>query len=322
MGDRKVTTRRVSLAEGGEAARGRRGVLLALTGARPGLVVPIGDKGLVVGRDPELATLVMDDDSLSRRHARFFPMHGHYVVEDLGSTNGTLLNGTRVTDPTPLRDGVRVQVGLSTLLRFMLQDEQEFEGARSLYDSSVRDALTGLYNRHFLDERLRGEVAYAVRHRTPLSVLFVDADHFKRINDTHGHGVGDEVLRALGRFLAKAVRVEDLVARIGGEEFVVVLRGIGRGPLHIVGERVRAGVEALPVDAAGTPLNVTVSVGGATLDEVSELGSPAALLAVADGALYAAKRAGRNQVVIARASTLPPRGMSPGATPPEGSQEG
>jgi diguanylate cyclase (GGDEF)-like protein len=161
----------------------------------------------------------------------------------------------------------------------------------------VRDALTGVHNRHYLNDRLEPEFSFARRHGALLSVLFLDADHFKRINDRHGHGAGDEVLRAIGGFLRRAMRTEDLVARFGGEEFIIALRGIERPGVLVAAERVRAGVEALSIEHQGVSLAVTVSVGVATLSPDRPYASVEALLTSADAALSRAKELGRNRVV-------------------------
>jgi diguanylate cyclase (GGDEF)-like protein len=143
------------------------------------------------------------------------------------------------------------------------------------------------------------ELAFAQRHGVPLTVMFVDADHFKRVNDTHGHAAGDEVLRRLSQLLESTLRAEDIVARYGGEEFVLVLRGVPTTGALAVAERVRVGVETLKIGHAGKWIPVTVSVGVATHSKEREVDSVAALLALADGALYRAKGSGRNRVVLA-----------------------
>ena len=279
-------------------AAARRGVLTVIAGPRPGMILPIGEGELSVGRSEE-ANVALDDESLSRRHARFFARDGRCFVEDLGSTNGTFVDGARASGPVSLEDGQRVQLGLSTVLRFSLQDEAELEATRRLYEATVRDPLTGVFNRHYLDECLRVELSYAKRHGTSLSILFVDADHFKRVNDTYGHAAGDEVLRRLAAFLRDALRTEDVVARFGGEEFVLVLRGIDAVGVLAVAERIRAGTEALRIAHEGRPIPVTVSVGVATQSPEREFATSEELVATADGALYQAKAAGRNRIFLA-----------------------
>ena len=280
----------------GAATARRHGVLTVLAGGTPGTLIPLGDGELTIGRADE-ATVVVDDESLSRRHARFFFAHQAYFVQDLDSTNGTFVDGQPVTEPVRITDGTRVQLG-AVVLRFTLRDDAEIEATRRIYESTVRDALTGVHNRHFLDERLLSEMSYAKRHGTALSVLFVDADHFKNVNDTHGHAAGDAVLRAIAQFLADTMRSEDVVARYGGEEFVIVMRGVTSIGVLAVAERVRAGVEALAIVHEARPVPVTVSIGGATQSAERGYEGVEELLAAADAALYRAKESGRNRVFL------------------------
>ena len=276
----------------------RRGVLVIVTGPRPGSMIVIGEgQDFVVGRTTE-ASYAIDDDSLSRRHARFFRLAGKYAIEDLKSTNGTFVDGKRLSEPSFLEPGASIQLGKDIVLRFELQDDAVIEEQKRLYEATVRDKLTGVYNRHHLDERLAAEVAYAKRHGTPLSLLFVDADHFKKVNDTFGHAGGDAVLVALGKLLLASMREEDVVARYGGEEFVVVLRGIAKTNAATVAERIRADVQALEVSHEGQRIPFTVSIGAAGIESERESEDVASLLARADEALYAAKGGGRNRVVV------------------------
>lgn len=297
MSDKRARdkTVRIAVSTPGNKAGERRGTLTVLSENQLGRLIILEDPEVVLGRGDD-ASIRVDDESLSRRHVRIFFIHGGYFIEDLDSTNGTFLNGSKLTHPQPLEDGARIQLGDATLLRFSLVDQQEYEAARKLYESTVRDALTGVFNRYYLDEHLPSEFSYAKRHGTPLSILFVDADHFKQINDTHGHPAGDEVLRRLGAFLLSTVRNEDIVCRYGGEEFVVLVRGIHEQGIEILAERLRHGVEVLDITVDGKKIPVTVSVGVTTLSTGSTLESPTELLASADSALYRAKQNGRNRI--------------------------
>lgn len=274
----------------------RKGTVTFLGGARSGTLIPIEGE-LVLGRTEE-STMAIDDDSLSRRHARLFTLMGNYYITDLESTNGTFVDGEKIGEPVALKDGARIQLGLSTVLRFALTDPAVVEEAKRLYEATVRDRLTGAYNRHFLDERLKSEWSHATRHDARLSVLFVDADHFKKVNDTYGHAGGDAVLKALSATLGKAIRGEDVVARYGGEEFVILVRGAGPDAVAQVAERVRAEVASKPIAHEGKEIAVTVSIGTAT-HEAGKFESADALVAAADAALYKAKESGRNRVVAA-----------------------
>lgn len=295
-----MATMQVAVNPGAQfGARGnRRGVLVILSGNRPGRTVVITEgQDFIVGRTSE-ATYAVDDESLSRRHVRFFSVAGRYAVEDLKSTNGTFVDGKRLDGPAFLEPGARIQLGKDTVLRFDLQDDSVIEEQKRLYEATVKDKLTGVYNRHFLDERLASELSYAKRHGTSLSVLFVDADHFKKVNDTFGHAGGDAVLIAMGKLLIASMRSEDIAARYGGEEFILVLRGVSGASVFNVAERLRADVQELSVMHEGQAIPFTVSIGVASHTAEREFEDTAALLAVADNALYKAKETGRNRVVV------------------------
>jgi len=249
-----------------------------------------------IGRDVAHGIRV-DGEGVSRRHARVTVIDGTAVLEDLGSTNGTYVNDIRIECPVRLAEGDRVQIGSELLLRFAWLDAVEQEAARKCFEMSLRDGLTGLYNRRAFDERLAQEVAFADRHATALSVIVLDLDHFKRINDEHGHPCGDRVLQLVATCLTASVRMEDLVARFGGEELAVVVRGIAVEGVKVLAERLRAKIEALEIEWDGQRVPVTASLGVAHA-ATGCFATGEAILAVADRALYEAKRAGRNRVVF------------------------
>ena len=163
---------------------------------------------------------------------------------------------------------------------------------------ATTDAVTGLYNRHYMTSHLETQLRASHSRGKPLSVMFLDIDHFKQVNDTHGHKAGDEVLKEFADRIAKNVRGIDLAARYGGEEFVVIMPDTEKGLAGIIGERLRAQVEEDPFDITeeGGPLNVTVSIGVAESKGESEPASE--LLERADKSLFEAKSGGRNQVKI------------------------
>lgn len=179
---------------------------------------------------------------------------------------------------------------LERSLRYALKLGETLEALRRL---ATRDQLTGLLNRREFERILAEEEERSRRFGHPLSLLMIDIDHFKWINDTHGHPVGDTVLREVARRLSGEVRSVDRVARFGGEEFVVVLMETNRDAAITMARRVCAAIERAPVIANETlPLNVTVSAGTASLPDDAKTGE--ALVAAADKALYAAKSVGRN----------------------------
>ncbi|MGD8861496.1 MAG: GGDEF domain-containing protein [Myxococcales bacterium] len=271
--------------------------LSILAGESEGAVHELSGAAVVLGRAPE-ADIVLTQPGISRAHARVLQGPAGFAIEDLGSTNGTFVEGTRVDAITPLRDRDRIQIG-GVVLRFALQDRMAHEAERRRYEMSVRDGLTGLYNRRHFDERLAGEFSYAVRHTSDLSVIIVDIDHFKQINDRWGHPAGDEVLRQVAGALSKALRTEDFVARYGGEEFAVVARGIPRSGAVALAERLRQQVAALRLHMERELIPVTISAGVAHNRAGLPISTPEALVSFADEALYAAKHGGRNRVETA-----------------------
>lgn len=169
-----------------------------------------------------------------------------------------------------------------------------------LRETASRDPLTGLHNRRFFDDMLEGEFELATDKGWPLSIGFIDLDHFKRINDTRGHQVGDSVLAGVAKTLARHLRQNDFIMRYGGEEFVALLPGTGIGAARAVFERLREAVAADTHESPGDEgFQVTVSIGVATHNDAGNKAATAMdLVRLADKALYAAKNAGRNRVCI------------------------
>jgi diguanylate cyclase (GGDEF)-like protein len=164
-----------------------------------------------------------------------------------------------------------------------------------LRSESIRDALTGLFNRRYMEESLDLELARAERGRHPVGVVLVDVDHFKRVNDTYGHAGGDAVLAALGALLRASVRGGDLACRLGGEEFLLILPGTPLVELARRAEELRAAVRGVQVVHHGQPLGpITVSMGVAAAPDHGTTRD--ALLRAADAALYRAKAAGRDRI--------------------------
>jgi two-component system cell cycle response regulator len=277
----------------------------------------------VVGRR-EGADVALIDDGVSRRHARLTVDARGAWLSDLGSQNGTWVEG-RAVQETRLTDGGRFQVGGHTTLKFVHADELEASYQLRLAESALHDPLTGLHNRRHLDERLLAELSAAQRHGRPLSVLMADLDHFKQVNDQHGHLVGDEALKLAALVLRGALRKEDSLARYGGEEFVVVARETGAAGARALGERLRRAVASSRCSAGGVEVALTVSVGVATAPDLRP-GPPAgidqALLDLADKALYRAKLAGRNRVEAAIFTMAPGPPFGAGGGPGPGPAQG
>jgi len=275
-----------------------RPVLTLLSGVNAGEVFVVDSVGeLIIGRARD-AEVRIDAVGVSRRHARLSRTGAGaqtIVIEDLGSTNGIYVNGARVRR-AELTPGDQLQIGSEVILRLSLIDAAEEALSRQLFESSTRDALTGAYNRRYFMGRLEAEVAYALRHDVKLGLIIFDLDHFKTINDAHGHVAGDAMLRAVGLVVARLLRSEDVFARYGGEEFAVIVRGIAAESVARLAERVRKAVAGVRVPWGDGALQITVSLGlGLLSEQDGVVGS--GLIELADTRLYRAKARGRDCVV-------------------------
>jgi two-component system cell cycle response regulator len=279
-----------------EAAEGDQAAyLLVLAGSNVGAMYKIEQERLVMGRGDRV-DIRMVDEGLSREHARLLKESGRFVLEDLGSTNGTYCNGERVTRRA-LAEGDKILLGQTTILKFTYQDRLDEAFQRQMSESAMRDGLTHAYNKRYFSDRLDSELQYTFRHGTPLSLVFLDIDHFKAINDVHGHLAGDEVLAQLGALISSMLRESDLFARYGGEEFAIVAPATDLDAIGPFCERLRAAVEGHPFAFEGTRIMVTASFGVARAPSL-DIASPAEFVARADEAMYAAKRGGRNRVCV------------------------
>jgi diguanylate cyclase (GGDEF)-like protein len=281
-------------AETAESGRDRA-YLLVLAGKNVGEMHRVEGTEMVLGRSSS-AEVVLLDDGVSRRHARIVQIAGEIVLEDLKSSNGTHVNGEPISAHT-LRDGDTIRLGSTTILKFSYHDGLDEQFQQQMYEAALRDPLTKAYNRKFLLDRLETELAHAKRTGGALSLVLLDVDHFKQVNDTYGHLAGDLVLAELTRLAQAMVRVEDVFARYGGEEFCVLCRGLTLAHAGALGERLRAAVEATVFEHDGRRIPITISAGVAASPELAcETGTE--LVAAADEALYQAKRCGRNRVLL------------------------
>jgi diguanylate cyclase (GGDEF)-like protein len=261
---------------------------------------------LTVGRTSE-AQFVIDDASVSRCHARFsWLMMGAdflMLLEDLQSTNGCRVNGEKV-DRQYLKQGDLVALG-DVLLRFQMLSPLELSERDRLIQRATAadvDPLTGLGTRLYMEEALPRLLSECESRGFALSVLVIDLDHFKRVNDTLGHPVGDRVLAATAGVVLKSIRESDVGVRFGGEEFIVLLPGTALTEAGVVGERVRSAIAALDTASIAPGIAITVSIGVAQRRAVETF---AQLFERADQALYRAKKAGRDRVEIDRVDPSP-----------------
>ena len=283
-----------------ESARTEQPYLIVITGRSAGQMFRLGREDVVIGRSADDAAIVLEDDGVSRKHCRITRQaDGSVQARDLGSTNGTYFNGIKI-DIATLRDGDKIQLGSTTMLKFSYQDEVEEQFQKQLYESASRDGLTQSYNKKYFLDRLRHEFAYCWRHRVELTLCMIDLDRFKDVNDTYGHTAGDEALTRLAQLVSDMVRTEDVFARYGGEEVSVILRQIDIENAFTFAERLRKMLEQTDItvrDTAGKErtLRVTASIGIATLHD-RDYATPEELILAADRCLYNAKQAGRNKV--------------------------
>lgn len=272
-----------------------RAYLIVIAGSNVGEMHKIETGEVVLGRSVS-ADVRLVDDGISREHCRIRVDGESLLVEDLESRNGTYCNGARIARHQ-LEDGDKLQLGRTTILKFTYHDQLDESFQRQMLDSALRDGLTKAYNKRYFMDRLESEIRFAHRHRVTLSLLLLDLDHFKLINDTHGHVAGDRVLATFAATVHKTIRNEDVFARYGGEEFAIISRSISRNDAYRFGERVRRDIEQLEVEHNGVRIPVTVSIGIATIPE-DPAESPTELVQAADSALYRAKEGGRNRVFL------------------------
>ncbi len=290
--------------------RDLRPSLVFLSGELMAVQVPLEREIVFLGRALE-ADVRLNDSQVSRLHAKItteidsVTKEIHYVLSDLDSTNGTLLNGLPVSEEI-LQNGDKILIG-DILLRFELLDEIDREFQKQIHRLIAHDELTGLLTSRSFFSELRREAGRSAAENRPFSVLMMDIDHFKEVNDTHGHLTGSKTLEEVGTCIMRALRAGDVAARFGGEEFAALLLDATLAQGLVAAERVRAAIETFAFsttkqqpDAQKTH-HITISIGIATFPEDSS--DPIELIEMADSALYRAKRSGRNRVCSYRQVT-------------------
>jgi diguanylate cyclase (GGDEF)-like protein len=288
------TTQRTAFSDGPPRPAPRSACVVVIHGECLGRRADIGDAPVLVGRSAE-SDLPIPHRSVSREHCRIWRDGDSYRIRDLGATNATRVNDGRIDGDVVLADGDQVTVG-ECILKFISQDSVEAHYHEEIYQLATHDPLTELYNRRHFTEMADREIARALRHARPLALCIVDVDLFKPVNDRYGHNSGDEVLRRIGALVRQHARGEDLPARIGGEEFALLLPECDLVAAAAFAERLREAIAAAAFAPGGEPRRITVSIG------ISALGfgrdSRSTLMAAADAALYRAKSEGRNRVCV------------------------
>ncbi len=274
--------------------------LILYSGEDAGKRFLLDSQVLTIGRSPE-CTIWVDHPGISRCHAELLRDADGYLLRDLASSNGTHLNGQRLELPTRLHDGDLIRLGKVALKYYARQSLDALLHDR-IYRMATVDAGTEVHTKRYLMEALERELKRARRSQHPLCVLCLDLDHFKGVNDRYGHDAGDQVLRQAAALMQQQVRGSDILGRIGGEEFAVVLPETDLPAAIELAQRMRQALAAQTHvlelrDDQGrrTAAHLqTASIGVARLEP--EMNEGRELLAAADLQLYNAKREGRNRV--------------------------
>jgi two-component system, cell cycle response regulator len=253
---------------------------------------------MIIGRSMT-SSIFVDDRSVSRSHAKVSASGGDVFILDLESSNRTVVNNEALPPlvPVKLNNNDQVKTG-NVLFKFLERGSIEAHAIEQLQSKSEKDPLTGIFNKGALQMKGTESFKRAKLLKVPLSLAVFDIDHFKSINDTHGHSAGDFVLKDLASVIGtKLIRLDDYFARYGGEEFVVLLFGSNLAQAVEIGERLRATIETHAFVYQGIRLPITISVGVATKE--NEMSTWEEMFQKADEALYASKRTGRNKVTSA-----------------------
>ncbi|WP_339826191.1 GGDEF domain-containing protein [uncultured Arenimonas sp.] len=287
------TTQRTLLSDGPRRSTPRSACVVVIHGEGLGKRADLGEAPVVIGRSPE-SDLHIPHNSVSRWHCRIWRDGESYFIADMGATNRTRVNDEAVTQ-AELVDGDHITLG-ECILKFISHSSVEARYHQEVYQLATRDALTELYNRRHFIEAVDREIARATRHGRPLVMCIIDVDLFKPVNDKYGHIAGDGVLRQLAGIVRRFVRGEDVAARIGGEEFAVMLPETDVESARAFAERLREAVAEDTFVLGGEEKRLTISIGIACLAPGREERSP--LMEAADAALYRAKDEGRNRVCV------------------------
>lgn len=294
-------TETLSLAMANNLGADRHLCLISLRGPEKGASFSLKSGESIIGRSEEQSTVVLVGRGISRSHARLFIDGDRIILRDLGSTNGVYVNGQKVEEAS-LVAGDTLAFGPEVVLRLEWSDANLREVLQELYAGANMDGLTGILNRRSFLNRIREERSAGKRHNYPSCLAMIDIDHFKQVNDTHGHPAGDSVLIQVAAVLSAAIRAEDVVGRYGGEEFIIFLRHSPLEAAWTVLDRIRETIAArpFPVETPGGNLDLSLSISGG-IAELSNEQDVEGTIAAADAALYEAKRSGRNQVCKALA---------------------
>jgi len=265
--------------------------LVVIYGDDLGRRIALGKKPMTIGRSSK-SDVQIDQESVSRTHARIWFDKKQFMVEDIKSTNGTYVNDNPV-EKSSLRDGDQLKIG-RTIFKFITGNNIETQYHEEIYRLMTIDGLTEIFNKRYFMEALEKETSRCARYERHFALVLFDIDHFKTINDTHGHLAGDAILRQLGALVQGRARRDDILARIGGEEFAAILPEVLQEGAVEFARTLRELVQRTAFYFEGTKIDVTISLGVAQWD--TTMRSAVDILKSADDKLFEAKRSGRNRV--------------------------
>lgn len=269
--------------------------ITAISGPRTGLSFQIEpDSAINVGRSPE-ADIQIVDTGISRNHINTLFDGSSVIVEDLCSANGTYVNGTKLTGKIEIKNGDQVSIGVSTVLKFSLNNQLDTEYKDYIEEQLSKDTLTQAYNRKAFAHFLNSTFIAAKRDFSSVCLFMIDVDNFKTINDTYGHQVGDKILKHITDKLIQTARSADIVCRYGGDEFAIICPNIDSLSGLQLAEQIRTKVESMTFKAGGKKINTTLSIGVSNFPD-NDIQCVSQFIAFADKAMYKAKRKGRNQI--------------------------
>lgn len=280
-----------------QRAREQEACLIIIRGKPQGNRFFLTQDEMIIGRDPTVE-IPLADMSISRRHAQIKRQNKTVTVMDLGSSNGTYVNDRKITpnQPTVLSKEDMVKLG-NFILKFLPAGELEILYWGNLGLAAHTDPLTRIYNKGYLLEALSAEFKRAKALHSDFSLVFMDLDHFKLINDTYGHDAGDFILKEVANLIRiHFLRAKDVFARYGGEEFVILMSNTNAASAYEISDKIRVGIESYPFIYEDKKIPLTASIGIAELR--SDIESSQTLLKTADKALYMAKQNGRNRIVV------------------------
>ncbi len=289
-----------------KASSSRDACLVVINGVDLGKKYNLSQDSTVVGRSSKV-DIQIDEDAISRNHAVIENDGEEILIRDLKSTNGTYVNDRPIEERT-LRDGDQVKIG-RTIFKFLSGSNVEASYHDEIYRLTTTDGLTQVYNKRFFLQEMEREMSRCLRYQRDLSLIMLDIDHFKPVNDTYGHLAGDHILKQCAQRIVASIRRDDIFARYGGEEFILLLPEIEREHAVKTAEKIRTTIENEPFTFDNVDIPITLSLGVADIAEYVERGgggdgdpasqevNPFAFIKLADDRLYQAKEQGRNRVV-------------------------